>query len=210
MYSRSRGFTLVELMVIVVLLGVMVAFAIPSFVNLIKGNSMASARNDLQKSLDYARAMAMTNKTGAQVCVADGTITISQADKAERFISRTSRDDKRVEYGYKYSWAVVSNISAREYKNIGSNGLDSGCVVFANNGTIPVLAKRKAPPLDQDGKCNTSGGGSSFVYENGFFGKSDGATDPEWQIIFNSAGHYTVKPKGGDLTGEESWDTFDC
>ncbi|NPZ82608.1 prepilin-type N-terminal cleavage/methylation domain-containing protein, partial [Pseudomonas aeruginosa] len=39
MYSRSRGFTLVELMVIVVLLGVMVAFAIPSFVNLIKGNS---------------------------------------------------------------------------------------------------------------------------------------------------------------------------
>ncbi|POC42380.1 prepilin-type N-terminal cleavage/methylation domain-containing protein, partial [Vibrio vulnificus] len=27
MYSRSRGFTLVELMVIVVLLGVMVAFA---------------------------------------------------------------------------------------------------------------------------------------------------------------------------------------
>ncbi|WP_369700437.1 type IV pilin protein, partial [Pseudomonas aeruginosa] len=32
MYSRSRGFTLVELMVIVVLLGVMVAFAIPSFV----------------------------------------------------------------------------------------------------------------------------------------------------------------------------------
>ncbi|MDO7895010.1 prepilin-type N-terminal cleavage/methylation domain-containing protein, partial [Pseudomonas aeruginosa] len=53
MYSRSRGFTLVELMVIVVLLGVMVAFAIPSFVNLIKGNSMASARNDLQKSLDY-------------------------------------------------------------------------------------------------------------------------------------------------------------
>ncbi|WP_353964073.1 prepilin-type N-terminal cleavage/methylation domain-containing protein, partial [Pseudomonas aeruginosa] len=28
MYSRSRGFTLVELMVIVVLLGVMVAFAI--------------------------------------------------------------------------------------------------------------------------------------------------------------------------------------
>ncbi|WP_425313847.1 type IV pilin protein, partial [Pseudomonas aeruginosa] len=35
MYSRSRGFTLVELMVIVVLLGVMVAFAIPSFVNLI-------------------------------------------------------------------------------------------------------------------------------------------------------------------------------
>ncbi|PNG62004.1 pilus assembly FimT family protein, partial [Vibrio vulnificus] len=68
-------FTLVELMVIVVLLGVMVAFAIPSFVNLIKGNSTASARNDLQKSLDYARAMAMTNKAGAQVCVADGTIT---------------------------------------------------------------------------------------------------------------------------------------
>ncbi|ETV02802.1 TPA: prepilin-type N-terminal cleavage/methylation domain-containing protein [Pseudomonas aeruginosa] len=210
MYSRSRGFTLVELMVIVVLLGVMVAFAIPSFVNLIKGNSMASARNDLQKSLDYARAMAMTNKTGAQVCVADGTITISQADKAERFISRKSRDDKRVEYGYKYSWAVVSNISSREYQNIGSSGLDSGCVVFANNGAIPALAKRKTPPMDQDGKCNTGGGGSSFVYESGFFGKSDGATDPEWKIIFNSAGHYTVKPKGADLTGEESWDTFDC
>ncbi|HCR1658955.1 TPA: prepilin-type N-terminal cleavage/methylation domain-containing protein [Pseudomonas aeruginosa] len=213
MYSRSRGFTLVELMVIVVLLAVMVAFAVPSFVGLIKGNSMASARNDLQKSLDYARAMAMTNKAGAQVCVADGVITISQADKAERFIARErtgSNNVKIVEYGYKYEWAVVSKLSSSEYKTIGSNGLESGCVVFANNGTIPALAKRKPPPLGQDGKCSTSGGGSSFVYTDGFFGKSEGAASPEWQIIFNSAGQYTVKPKGADLTGEESWDTFGC
>ncbi|MCT9629157.1 Tfp pilus assembly protein FimT/FimU [Pseudomonas aeruginosa] len=135
-------------MVIVVLLAVMVAFAVPSFVGLIKGNSMASARNDLQKSLDYARAMAMTNKAGAQVCVADGVITISQADKAERFIARErtgSNNVKIVEYGYKYEWAVVSKLSSSEYKTIGSNGLESGCVVFANNGTIPALAKRKTP-----------------------------------------------------------------
>ncbi|MGV8747135.1 pilus assembly FimT family protein [Pseudomonas aeruginosa] len=210
MYSRSRGFTLVELMVIVVLLGVMVAFAIPSFVNLIKGNSMASARNDLQKSLDYARAMAMTNKTGAQVCVADGTITISNARKAERVIASTSKGGDLVKYGFKYEWETVSKLSSREYNSIGSSGLDSGCVVFASNGTIPALEKVKKPPIGQDGKCNTSGGLSSFVYTSGFFGKSDGATDPEWQIIFNSAGHYTVKPKGADLTGEESWDTFDC
>ncbi|HBN7642843.1 prepilin-type N-terminal cleavage/methylation domain-containing protein [Pseudomonas aeruginosa] len=213
MYSRSRGFTLVELMVIVVLLGVMVAFAIPSFVNLIKGNSMASARNDLQKSLDYARAMAMTNKTGAQVCVADGTITISNARKAEKIITGGSGDS--VQYGFKYDWEVASKLSSKEYKVIGSNGLDSGCVVFAYNGSIPEIAKKAPkspkPPISSEGKCDTSSSPPPYVNKDGFFGRSDGSADPEWELIFNGAGFYVVrKPGEADFTSEQSWDASGC
>lgn len=200
MWARPRGATVapfreglkctlgradlpLSVMVIVVLLGVMVAFAIPSFVNLIKGNSTASARNDLQKSLDYARAMAMTNKTGAQVCVADGTITISNARKAEKII--TGGSGGSVQYGFKYDWEVASKLSSKEYKAIGSNGLDSGCVVFAYNGSIPEIAKKAPkspkPPLSSEGKCDTSSSPPPYVNKDGFFGRSDGSADPEWE-----------------------------
>ncbi|MBN0301172.1 prepilin-type cleavage/methylation domain-containing protein, partial [Pseudomonas aeruginosa] len=160
-------------------------------------------RNDLQKSLDYARAMAMTNKTGAQVCVADGTITISNARKAEKII--TGGSGGSVQYGFKYDWEVASKLSSKEYKAIGSNGLDSGCVVFAYNGSIPEIAKKAPkspkPPLSSEGKCDTSSSPPPYVNKDGFFGRSDGSADPEWELIFNGAGFYVVrKPGGADFT----------
>ncbi|OEY66653.1 GspH/FimT family pseudopilin [Marinobacter sp. X15-166B] len=61
------GFTLVELMVTLALVGVVAAFAVPSFSTMIANNRLVSASNDIVGVLNYARSEAV--KSGRQVIV---------------------------------------------------------------------------------------------------------------------------------------------
>jgi len=54
-----RGFTLVEMMITVAVLGILVAIAVPSFRNTIERNQVVTASNDLLSSLLVARSEAV-------------------------------------------------------------------------------------------------------------------------------------------------------
>ena len=56
---RYRGFSLLELMVAVTILGVMLAIGVPAFGALIDSQRMDSAVNSLARGLNYARAEAV-------------------------------------------------------------------------------------------------------------------------------------------------------
>lgn len=56
---QSKGFTLIELMVTLVILGIFAAIAVPSMSNLIESNRVQGATEELLSQLQYARGEAV-------------------------------------------------------------------------------------------------------------------------------------------------------
>ena len=70
---EDRGFTALELLVVVALTAVLVAMATPSFSELRRAASIGSSANQLLWALHYARSTAVTRNVPAVVCLsADG------------------------------------------------------------------------------------------------------------------------------------------
>jgi type IV fimbrial biogenesis protein FimT len=68
-----RGFTLVEMMVVITVLAILLAIAAPSFDTLVKNNRLASASSEVQSALSLARNEAVTRRQFVTVCPsADG------------------------------------------------------------------------------------------------------------------------------------------
>ena len=65
---RSKGFTLVELMVTIAVVAVLLAIALPSFRKVIQRNRVASASNDLLASISYARTTAINRGQLVSMC----------------------------------------------------------------------------------------------------------------------------------------------
>lgn len=73
---EPSGFTLVELMVVVALLAIFSAIAVPSFNRLINNNRTQSSANELQALMQYARGYAVENRTDVSVCFAAGGLSV--------------------------------------------------------------------------------------------------------------------------------------
>lgn len=70
---RQTGFTLIELMTVVVILGIILAFAMPAMNDLVQRNRMVSQTNDLITDLKLTRTTALTTGMPATICAsADG------------------------------------------------------------------------------------------------------------------------------------------
>ena len=72
--SVSRGFTLIEIMVVIAILAILGAIAAPSFQNLLLNNRLGAASSALQVSLSLARSEASKRGADSRVSVvANGT-----------------------------------------------------------------------------------------------------------------------------------------
>lgn len=73
---RHKGFTLMELMIVIVVLGILAAIALPSFQSILEGRRLVGAADDLYSNLQYARSEAIKRNevirfqvtTGANWC----------------------------------------------------------------------------------------------------------------------------------------------
>lgn len=72
--SKSRGFTLIELMITIAVMAILLSLALPSFQQTLRSNRVATTTNELLASLSLARSEAIRNTHGASLCPsADGT-----------------------------------------------------------------------------------------------------------------------------------------
>ena len=63
--TAQAGFTLIELMIVMVVVAIFVTVGVPNFQNLVRDNRLSTQTNSLVSSLHYARSEAL--KTGTQV-----------------------------------------------------------------------------------------------------------------------------------------------
>ncbi|GMG88581.1 pilus assembly FimT family protein [Biformimicrobium ophioploci] len=65
--QQQRGFTLIELMLTIGVLGVIAAIAVPSFTTMIKNNRITATTNEVVGALQFARAEAVRRARVVQV-----------------------------------------------------------------------------------------------------------------------------------------------
>jgi len=66
--NHSKGFTLLELMVAVAILGLTMMFAAPSFIGLISNNRISGATNDYLSALQFAKAESAARINPVTIC----------------------------------------------------------------------------------------------------------------------------------------------
>ena len=66
--AQEVGFTLIELMIVVVIVAIFVTVGVPNFRNLISDNRLATQANRLVSSLQLARSEALKLRTPVSVC----------------------------------------------------------------------------------------------------------------------------------------------
>lgn len=65
---KNCGFTLLEVLMVLVIMGILTMIAVPAFRGIAQGSQMTSAVNDLVSSFNYARNEAITRGTLVIVC----------------------------------------------------------------------------------------------------------------------------------------------
>jgi type IV fimbrial biogenesis protein FimT len=93
-FDDQRGFTLIELMVGITVLGILAAVAVPSFTNMINRNRLAGQSNELLAAIQYARTEAIRTSRRVTFCGA------ANAD--------ASADDDCVD-GAQAHWVVIGS-----------------------------------------------------------------------------------------------------
>jgi type IV fimbrial biogenesis protein FimT len=92
MKRLSRGFSLMELMVGITVLGILLGLAVPTFRQFSQNNSVTAAQNDLVTSFNVARSEALRRNRPVSVCASkDGATCGDETEWSSGWMAFTDR-----------------------------------------------------------------------------------------------------------------------
>ncbi len=89
--KKHAGFTLIEMMIVIALLGILLTMAVPSFQSLIASSRATAVTNDVVAALQIARSEALKQRLPVTVCRANaaGTNCENGADWSSGWLVRS-------------------------------------------------------------------------------------------------------------------------
>lgn len=76
---RSAGFSMIELMTVLVILGIIAGIGLPSFLDVIARNRVVAQHNEVLAGLSYARSEAIRRNVPVAMCASNAAQTACQA-----------------------------------------------------------------------------------------------------------------------------------
>lgn len=143
---KSRGFSLLEMMVAIVILAILLAIAVPSFKTTIQKHRLRSAADNLQAAVDYARSEAVLRATYVSLCASADGATCSAAKTYETGwlvyahpVATTTAADT---YNADPSKGMLLLRAGEALKMVSARALDANVVTFGQQGQLEPLASR--------------------------------------------------------------------
>lgn len=165
---RSRGFTLLELMVTMTIAGILAGIAIPNMRSFLQNNRIASTGNDLLHSIQIARTEGIKRQQTAggtvTVCstadstLADASLTCSYGNFSQWFVFVDTNGNGQHVAGE----AVLARGAASTNNTVKSD--QNGIVCFGSNGFAGITCGPKTPTTSVaicDYRGNTAVGANS-------------------------------------------------
>ena len=124
--KQLHGFTLVELMVVVALIAIVMAIAIPSYRQMIVSNRIRAATNDLLLSLQFARTEAVRQVGVVTVCPSSNGATCTAGNYEIGWIVKTGMPN--------VAGVVLQDTLPKERVTMGFSNPTTGNFIFLANG----------------------------------------------------------------------------
>lgn len=138
--ARASGFTLIEMMAVLVLLAIMLAVAVPAFMVMGKGSRFDAATSELRATLIMARQWAITHRHPTYVVFASRPTKFSGLDTAEKEYVHTMLRGYSVlsdADGYLREWSFLPPGLAFVHPSLGSfSDVDATHSIFTDQGSV--------------------------------------------------------------------------
>jgi len=87
MYRKNQGFTMIELLITIAISTILLAIAAPSFLSLVTGNKLVSARDNLLNSFQLTKTEAISRNDNVSICPSsNGTSCTGTTDWSQGWI----------------------------------------------------------------------------------------------------------------------------
>jgi type IV fimbrial biogenesis protein FimT len=139
MRKRGHGFTLIELMMAITVLGILLGLAIPAFRDIIRNNRVTSQTNEFVGALNYARSEALKRSNPVAVCSStDGVTCAGTTDWSTGWVvfadinANGTLDGAEVplQQGTATTGGLTLNSTIRTFVRYSSAGVSSGTETF--------------------------------------------------------------------------------
>ncbi len=146
--EKQQGFTIIELMVTLVVLGVLLSIAVPSFLNWIQTNSLNSYTRNLISALTLARSEAVSRQIGVTVRKGSPQTPQKWSDGFHMYTDPQGNS----------AYSQVTDTMIREVNlsvdglTVQTNGSGNNFVSFKNTGTLNEASPVSITVCSRNGK----------------------------------------------------------
>jgi len=128
MTRRAKGFSLIELLVTVSLVGILAAIAVPNFSSMMQKSRADSEVSDLQRALNFARLEAINRGVNMKILPTTGSAWTTELSVVLSSNSEIIRVVAPLSSGA--TLTTTNNVAALEFNNLGGLASPASAVVM--------------------------------------------------------------------------------
>ncbi len=130
MTRRAKGFSLIELLITVSLVGILAAIAVPSFSSLIQKSKADSEVSDLQRALNFTRLEAINRGVNMRVQPTTGTAWTTELRVVVAADANATPIRVVAPLSSGATLTTTNNVAALEFNNLGGLAVPAAAVAM--------------------------------------------------------------------------------